>query len=216
MGRVGTSNFRIVVAIALAACLAGCGILPRVAQQTTAAAIAPVATTARIVSRDLVAVSKNIAASSAATARTARQVSASAAQARAASRAAEQQRAQVVRAAKRNAAVAKQVRKSDVPEPFDVLPPAVLAQLSKDQAALQQAAQREAFTAPIGETIYWENEGRTGSAMAEDETSLGGFICRTFVQTVAISDSEERASTLGCKNSDGVWQASLNRREISP
>jgi hypothetical protein len=203
--------------MAAAACLASCGILPRVARQTAAAAISPIASTARTVSQDLRVVSQNIAASSAASAQTARQVSLSSARARAASRAAQQRRAQNARIAKQNEALAKQAKSDGAPsEPLDILPAAVLAQLTKDQAALQRAAQTEAFTAPVGETIYWEDSGRTGSAMAETENAMGSFVCRTFVQTIKITESEERASTLACKNPDGIWQASLNRSEFLP
>ncbi len=198
------------------ACLAGCGVLPRVAQQTTAAAIAPVATTAQAVSRDLRAVSQNLAASSAAAARTSRQVSQTAAQTRAATRAANQRREQLARTAERNAAIRKRMEAEDGgPEAFDLLPAAILAQLTEDQAALQRAAQKEAFGAPVGETIFWEDSGRTGTAMAEDEQPMGSFVCRTFVQTLLIDAVEERASALACKSPDGTWEASLGRREAA-
>ncbi len=110
--------------------------------------------------------------------------------------------------------MAKQAKTDAPSEPLDILPTAVLAQLTKDQAALQRAAQTEAFTAPLGETIFWEDSGRTGSAMAEEENAMGSFVCRTFIQTVRITETEERASTLACKNPDGVWQASLGRSEM--
>lgn len=195
-------------------CLAGCGVLPRVAQQTAAAAIAPVATTARIVSRDLRAVSQNLAASSVAAERTSRQVARTAAQTRTATHAANQRREQIARTAERNAAVRKQMAEDGVePEAFDILPAAILAKLTEDQAALQRAAQKEAFSAPVGETIFWEDSGRAGTAMAEDEKPMGGFLCRTFIQTVLIDTAEERASALACKSPDGVWEASLGRRE---
>lgn len=205
------------IVVTAAACLASCGILPRVARQTTAAAISPIASTARTVSQDLRIVSQNVAASSAASAQTARQVSLATARARAASQAAQQRRAQSARIAKQKTALAKQAKADGAPpEPLDILPTAVLAQLTKDQAALQRAAQTEAFTAPVGETIFWEDSGRTGSAMAEAENARGGFLCRTFVQTIKITESEERASTLACRSPDGVWQASLNRSEFQP
>lgn len=155
-----------------------------------------------------------MAASSAASAQTARQVSLATARARAASQAAQARRAQSARIAKQNAAMAKQANTDASSEPLDILPAAVLAQLTKDQAALQRAAQTEAFTAPVGETIFWEDSGRTGSAMAEEENAMGSFVCRTFIQTVRITENEERATTLACKNPDGVWQASLSRSEM--
>lgn len=219
---MGKLQYRLTIMATAAACLAGCGVLPQIARQTTAAAISPIASTARIVSQDLKIVSQNMAASSAATARTARQVSLSAAQARTASRAAQQRRAQAARIAKQNTAAAKKARSETAnsgaaaSEPFDILPAALLAQLTQDQAALQRAAQKEALTAPVGETIFWEDGGRTGSATAEDETTMGSFVCRTFVQTIQIVVTEERASTHACRTPDGIWEASLNRSEMQP
>ncbi len=214
---MGKLQVRLTIVLAAAASVAGCGILPHVARQTTAAAISPIATTARVVSQDLKVVSQNMAASSAASAQTARQVSLAAARTRAASQAVRQRRAQNARIAKQNADLVKKAKAEGAPsETLDILPTAVLAQLTKDQAALQHAAQAEAFTAPVGETIFWEDGGRTGSAMAETENAMGGFLCRMFVQTIKITESEERASTLACKNPDGIWQASLNRSEFQP
>jgi len=205
------------IVVVAAACVASCGILPRVARQTTAAAISPIASTARTVSQDLRIVSQNMAASSAASAQTARQVSLATARARTASQAMQQRRAQTAHIAKQNAAMTKQAKADGTPsEPLDILPTEVLSQLTKDQAALQRAAQAEAFTAPVGETIFWEDGGRTGSAMAETENAMGSFLCRTFVQTIKITESEERASTLACKSPDGIWQASLNRLDFPP
>jgi hypothetical protein len=214
---VGRDRYRIGVALTAAALLAGCGILPRLAQQTTAAAIAPVADTARFVSQSLQVASQNMAVSSLATERTARQVSVTAAQARATARAADQRRQQVSRMAKRNAALRKHAENSDAEaEPFDILPAALLKQLTEDQAALQRAAQKEAFTAPVGETIFWEDSGRTGSAMTEAETPMGSFLCRTFVQAVRLDVDEERATMFACRSPDGIWEPSPQRTELVP
>lgn len=207
-----------------AAVLAGCGVLPRVAQQTTAAAVAPITTSARVVSQNLKVASQNIAASSAAAARSARQVSRTAAQTRAATQAARQRAKQAADMAKRNAALKKQIEETKAQaeasgaeaEAFDILPEAVLAKLTVDQAALQRAAQKEAFTAPVGETIYWEDSGRTGTAMAEDENPMGAFVCRTFVQTILIDDAEQKGSAVACRNPDGVWETTVTHTEYAP
>jgi surface antigen len=211
---VGTYHIRIFAALAAAALLASCGVIPRVAQQTVAAAIAPVTNSARTISKGLEVTSHNIAASAAIAERTSRQVRMTAAQARAAARAADQRRQQMARLADRNAAMRKEVAAFEQ-EPFDILPAAVLAQLTEDQAALQRAAQKEAFTAPVGEEIYWEDSGRTGTALTEDETPMGSFVCRTFIQTVRLDLREERGSAFACRSPDGVWEASLARTELA-
>lgn len=170
---MGTVHSRVLIVLITAAFVSGCGVLPRVAQQTTAAAIAPVASTARAVAWSLEATSRNLAASSIAAQQTSRRVAMNVSQAKAATRAASQRRKQAVRLAERNKKIKEHLAESDpAPETFDVLAPAVLAQLSEDQAALQRAAQQEAFDAPVGEVIFWEDSGRTGTATAEDETPM--------------------------------------------
>lgn len=214
---MGTFRSRIIVALTASAIVSSCGVLPRVAQQTTAAAIAPVASTARVVSRSLEATSRNLAASSAAAAQTSRRVAMQTSQARSAARVANQRRKQTERIAERNAEIKERLSKSGVkPEPLDVLPPAVLAQLTADQAGLQRAAQQEAFAAPVGETIFWEDSGRTGTAMAEDESLIGNFVCRTFFQTVRLDVQEESGRLLACKSPDGVWEGAARRAELVP
>jgi hypothetical protein len=214
---VGKIRSRLLIAVVASALVAGCGILPRVAQQTTAAAIAPVASTARVVSRSLEATSRNLAASSLAAQRTSRQVAMKTSQAKSAARAASQRRKEAERLTKRNQKITEHLAESEVkPEPFDVLAPAVLAQLSVDQAALQRAAQQEAFDAPVGETIFWEDSGRTGTAMAEDEKPMGSFVCRTFLQTVRLDVNEESGRLLACKSPDGVWESAARRAEFVP
>lgn len=215
---MGTNQpFRLIIATVVAAVVSGCGILPRVAQQTTAAAIAPIATTARVVSANLRAVSQNMAASSLAAERSTRQVSQTAARTRNATRAAQQRRAYSEKIAKRNEALKERLAQSGPPdESFDILPAPVLAQLTVDQAALQRAAQKAALTAPVGETIYWENADRIGTAMAETEEPMGGFVCRMFVQTVLIDAAEQRGTTLACKTQDGAWAPSPGRMEFVP
>jgi len=207
-------------AVVAALALAGCGVIPRLAHQTTAAAIAPVASTARVVSANLRATSANLAASSARSAATARQISRETARTRAATNAARARASRTAQIAKQNAATREALKeRMDVQgtdPPFDILPAAVLTQLSTDQAALQRLAQEEAFTAPVGETIFWEDGARTGTAMAESENVMGSFACRTFVQTVTIDAIEQRADALACRNPDGVWEVSLQRSDFAP
>lgn len=218
------TRYRTLFLMTAAVALSGCGVLPRVAQQTTAAAVAPVTTSARVVSQNLKAVSHNMAMSSAAAAQTARQTSRTAAQARAATKATQQRAKAAKEMAKRNATLKKQIEEKQEEaeasgadsKPFDILPEAVLAKLTTDQTELQRAAQKEAFTAQIGETIYWEDSGRTGTAMAEDESPMGAFVCRTFVQTLLIDAVEQRGTAVACKNPDGVWEATMTRAELAP
>lgn len=117
-------------------------------------------------------------------------------------------RAQSASTSAHNAARAQQNAATTVvpPPQIDILPPTVLAQLTEDQAGLQRAAQSEAFSAPVGEEIYWEVEGRTGSAVAESENAMGSFVCRTFIQTLTLEkDNTTESEAVMCRNDNGVW-----------
>ena len=99
----------------------------------------------------------------------------------------------------------------NVPPPqVDILPTSVLSELTEDQAGLQRAAQSEAFSAPVGEEIYWEIDGRTGTAMTKSEDTMGSFVCRSFVQTLTLEDgSTVEGEAVMCRNDSGVWTASF-------
>ncbi len=92
---------------------------------------------------------------------------------------------------------------------LDILPAPVLARLTPDQAGLQRAAQGEALTAAVGETIFWHLEGREGTATTESESRMGGFTCRSFFQTLALEDTFEWASTTACRADNGTWTQSF-------
>jgi surface antigen len=81
--------------------------------------------------------------------------------------------------------------------------------LTEDQTGLQKAAQNVATTAPVGETIFWHDGGREGSAMTETESVMGGFTCRTFMQTIALEDYFDKASLTACRNASGAWITSF-------
>ncbi|MBY0508962.1 MAG: hypothetical protein K2P94_02310, partial [Rhodospirillaceae bacterium] len=92
---------------------------------------------------------------------------------------------------------------------FDVLPKDVLGRLTEDQAGLQKAAQNVAMKAPVGETIFWHVDGREGTVTTETESVMGGFNCRTFVQTIALEDYFDKASLTACRNASGAWMTSF-------
>lgn len=188
----------------LTALLGGCGIIPMVAQQTTAAALRPVTAAAQIVKTDL-QLMNNLARSATAQ---------SAAQTREITMAMQSAPSPVYAAstAPRTIGFSKPKRTKDDAKAiadWDILPAGVLAQLTKDQAALQRAAQREAATAVVGETIFWKLEGREGTAVTESENKMGAFTCRTFVQTLKLDDTVEKASATACRTETTGWTRSF-------
>lgn len=199
----------------IATVLAGCGIVPMVAQQTTSAALAPFTTAANAAATNMQILGRGVQYMTAQTTQTTRQISAINNTARyyqpqpqpvTYQQPTRMPRADRTRAAKNNKDSSATARKDAV---FDVLPKNVLDRLSPDQTGLQKAAQNVATTAPVGETIFWHLDGREGSAMAETENVMGGFTCRTFVQTIALEDYFDTASLTACRNPNGAWITSF-------
>ncbi len=77
-----------------------------------------------------------------------------------------------------------------------------------DRMKANQAIKR-AHTAPIGETITWNNpdSGNSGTVTPmRDGTSGSGAYCREFQQTVTIGGRTEQAFGTACRQPDGSWQ----------
>ena len=77
-----------------------------------------------------------------------------------------------------------------------------------DRMQAGQAATR-AQTAPLGETIAWNNpnSGNYGSyTPVRDGTSSSGLYCREFQQTVTIGGQTEQAYGTACRQPDGSWR----------
>jgi len=213
----GRNLLAYLLCIGAAASLGGCGLVPRMAQQTTAAALAPFTTAAQTVNTSMQIVGRGLSSMTAETARSSRQITTAVARRPAwAPVASTPQRPSTVsyqrpqtRTPKSAASDQSKAQADEAANDIDILPAELLKRLTPDQAALQRAAQREALTAVIGETIFWHLEGREGTAMAESESIMGGFTCRTFVQTLALEDYFDNASAIACRTDGGAWTVSF-------
>lgn len=77
-----------------------------------------------------------------------------------------------------------------------------------DKAAAQLANQ-QARSAPIGETIDWNNpdSGNSGSVTpVRDGYSSGGRYCREYQQTIVVGGQEQKAFGTACQSPDGDWE----------
>lgn len=77
-----------------------------------------------------------------------------------------------------------------------------------DRVAANRAYQ-QAQTAPIGQSIAWNNpdNGNSGAVTpVRDGTSANGEYCREYQQTVTISGRAEQAYGVACRQPDGSWQ----------
>jgi len=90
---------------------------------------------------------------------------------------------------------------------FTAITMALVNQLNEAQERSLEAAQVQATTAPIGQTIAWSNNGATGSVIATREgTSSTGRYCREFQQTVTIGGMSQQAYGTACQQPDGAWE----------
>ncbi len=83
----------------------------------------------------------------------------------------------------------------------------VLDNINEEAQREHEAAQIKAATAPIGETIYWEDGSTHGSVTATKQgTRAGGLTCREFQQEVTVGGETEQAYGTACLQADGAWE----------
>jgi surface antigen len=77
-----------------------------------------------------------------------------------------------------------------------------------DRLKAEQAI-NQAHTAPIGNTITWNNaeSGNSGTVTpTRDGTSASGEYCREFQQTVVVGGKTEEGYGVACRQPDGTWR----------
>lgn len=83
---------------------------------------------------------------------------------------------------------------------------------SLDQADMMYAnqAQNRAYSAPVGETISWNNpdSGHSGTITPTKEgySNTSGRYCREYSQTIYVDGRQETGYGTACQNPDGTWQ----------
>ncbi|NCC22890.1 MAG: glycine zipper 2TM domain-containing protein [Alphaproteobacteria bacterium] len=82
---------------------------------------------------------------------------------------------------------------------------------SLDRADLAYAnrANQQAYTAPLGETIAWNNpdSGNRGTVTpVRDGYSTAGRYCREYQQEVYVGGKRESAYGTACQQPDGSWE----------
>jgi hypothetical protein len=83
----------------------------------------------------------------------------------------------------------------------------LLDNLNEQQQREHEAAQVMATTAPVGETVIWQDGGASGAVTATREgTSTSGRYCREFLQEVSIGGRSEQAYGTACRQPDGSWE----------
>jgi surface antigen len=78
----------------------------------------------------------------------------------------------------------------------------------QDRMRADQAV-NQAHSAPVGETIVWNNpeSGNSGAVTpVRDGTSTSGLYCREFQQTITVNGRTETAYGTACREPDGTWR----------
>ena len=81
--------------------------------------------------------------------------------------------------------------------------------LDKADLMYAQRANQRAYTAPVGETISWNNPdtGNSGTITPIREgSSTNGRYCREYSQTITVDGRSQKAYGTARKNPDGTWQ----------
>lgn len=81
--------------------------------------------------------------------------------------------------------------------------------LDKADLAYAEQASSRAHSAPLGETITWENpqSGNHGTITpVKQGRSSSGEMCREYQQTIVVEGRSETAYGQACQQSDGTWR----------
>lgn len=97
-------------------------------------------------------------------------------------------------------------------EILEVLPPELLNQLSDDQLILQAMIQADALEGPGAEVVFWELDGRAGTAAADAPHRMGGFTCRLVTETLKMAEADTEATeakATACRTETTSWTLSF-------
>ncbi len=81
--------------------------------------------------------------------------------------------------------------------------------LDKADRGYMQEANYEAYDAPMGEEITWNNpeSGNSGSVSpVRDGEDTSGRYCREYQQTIYVGGQQETGYGTACKQPDGSWE----------
>ena len=90
---------------------------------------------------------------------------------------------------------------------FTAITLTLLDNLNEDQQRAHETAQIRATTAPVGETVIWNQGGAAGSVTTtRDGTSTSGRYCREFQHEITVGGKKEQAYGVACQQPDGSWE----------
>jgi surface antigen len=81
--------------------------------------------------------------------------------------------------------------------------------LDKADLAYAQSANTQAYAAPLGKKISWNNpeSGNYGTVTpVRDGRDTSGRYCREYNQTIYVGGQQETATGTACQSANGTWQ----------
>lgn len=82
--------------------------------------------------------------------------------------------------------------------------------LDNADKAYMKTAEQKAYTAPVGQSIAWNNpdSGHSGAVMPtrEGRDTNTGAACREFKTTINVDGRTENATGQACQQADGSWK----------
>jgi len=81
--------------------------------------------------------------------------------------------------------------------------------LDKADMAYLNQAQSRAYSAPVGQSISWNNpqSGNSGTITpVRDGRSSTGSYCREYQQTIYVGGQQQTATGQACQQADGTWK----------
>ena len=81
--------------------------------------------------------------------------------------------------------------------------------LDKADMVYANQAKQKAYSAPVGETVKWNNpqSGNSGSVTpVRDGYSSSGRYCREYQQTITVDGKRQSGYGTACQQPDGSWQ----------
>lgn len=81
--------------------------------------------------------------------------------------------------------------------------------LDKADMAYAQQAQARAYSAPVGQSITWNNpqSGNSGTfTPVRDGYKSSGEYCREYTQVIKVGGETKQGVGTACRNPDGSWQ----------
>ena len=89
---------------------------------------------------------------------------------------------------------------------WSVLPVFFYDRLGPSRRGYHERAYEQAMTAPVGQSIIWNDGGDRGRVQVTREGYAGNRACREFQQEIVVDGRQQNAYGTACQAPDGSWE----------